>query len=168
MSVELFTATSRITGEIRTRHIHIRDELNETRRSILIFDRVVVSELGDLKAPRLVSGGAWLEKSTVLLALPVKIKGTTSMLTQRSLQSRLGRNEHRILVDLPEFRIVGNFYFVGSFRIESALRRDRMPFVSLSSAEVTFLPDPAISFTADEIVLNADQVRMLCTGFEST
>jgi hypothetical protein len=88
------------------------------------------------------------------------------MLTQRTIQSRLGKNEYRILVDMPPFRVEGNLYFVGKLRIEDVLRRDRAPFGSLSNAQVTYLPDPAISFLADEVAFNCDRVKMLCTDYK--
>ena len=166
MGVELFTTTSRITGEITTTHIHVRDELNDTRVSILVFRKMEVAALHDLKAARLESTDAWLEKDELLLAVPYHVKGTTSMLTQRTIQSRLGKNEHRILIDLPPFRVEGNLYFVGKLRIEDVLRRDLVPFGSLSNAQVTYLPDPAVSFVADEIAFNCDLVKMLCTDYK--
>ena len=166
MTVELFTTMSRITGEITTHHIHVRDELNDTRVSILVFRKMKVAALHDLRAPRIDSATAWLEKDDVLLAVPYHVKGTTSMLTQRTIQSRLGKNEHRILVDLPPFRIEGNLYFVGKLRVEDVLRRDRTPFGSLSNAQVTYVPDPAVSFVVDEIVFNCDRIKMLCTDYE--
>ena len=165
MGVELFTTVSRIAGEITTHHIHVRDELNDTRVSILVFRKMEVAALHDLRAARLESTDAWLEKDEVLLAVPSHVKGTTSMLTQRTIQSRLGKNEHRILVDLPPFRIEGNLYFVGKLRVEDVLRRDRATFGSLSSAQVTYLPDPAVSFVADEIAFNCDRVKMLCIDY---
>jgi hypothetical protein len=78
----------------------------------------------------------------------------------------LGKNEHRILIEVPPFRLQGNFYFVGKLRVEDALRRDQAPFGLLSYAEMTYLPDPSISFAVDEIVFNCSRVKMLCTEFE--
>jgi hypothetical protein len=166
MAVELFTTASRITGEITTTHIHVRDELNDTRVSILVFRKMLVSTLYDLRAARLESTDAWLEKDEILLAVPSHVKGTTSVLTQRTIQSRLGKNEYRILVDLPPFRVEGNLYFVGKLRIEDVLRRERVPFGLLSKAQVTYLPDPSVLFFADEIAFNCDRVKMLCTDYE--
>jgi hypothetical protein len=144
----------------------VRDELNDARVSVLLFHEMEVASLHDLDAPRVHSGEAWVDKDQILLAVPVKVKGTTSMLTQRALQSRLGKNEHRILIDIPPFRVQGNFYFVGNLRIEDALRRDQAPFGSLNYAEMTYLPDPSVSFAVDEIVFNTARVQMLCTEFE--
>jgi hypothetical protein len=167
MSVELFTATSRVTGEITTHHIHMRDELNDPRLSILILNHMEVALLSDLRASRLTSSEGWLQKGDVLLAVPYKVKGTTSILAQRSISSRLGKNEHRILVELHPFRIVGNLYLAGKFSVRNALRRDQVSFSTLSNAEVTFLPDPSISFVIGEVVFNTRQVKMLCAGFET-
>ncbi len=166
MPVELFTTTSRVTGEVVTHHIHIRDELNDERLSMLIFARMEVAALSDLRSARLHSREAWLAKDEVLLAVPCKVKGTTSMLAQHSIRSRLGRNEHRVLIEIPPFRIVGNLYVVGKFRIQDALRRDPVPFAFLTNAQATFLPDPAISFVADELVFNTGRVKMLCSRFK--
>jgi hypothetical protein len=166
MAVELFTSMSRITGEIATHHIHVRDELNDTRVSILVFRKMKVAMLRDLQGQRISSTGAWLEKTEILIAVPYHVKGTTSMLTQRTIQSRIGRNEHRILIDLPPFRIEGDLYFVGKLRVEDVLRRDRAPFGALSNAQVTFLPDPSVSFVAEEIAFNCDRVKMLCTAYK--
>ena len=94
MEVELFSPVSRITGEITTHHIHVRDELNDSRLSILVFQKIEVADLNDLQAPRITSRDAWLEKDDILLAVPYHIRGTTSMLTQRAIQSRLGKGEH--------------------------------------------------------------------------
>jgi len=168
MSVELFTSSSRILGQIRTRHIHVRDELNDATRSLLIFDQMEVASLNDLRGHRLVSKNAWLSKSLVLLAVPSKIKGTTSVLTQRSIRDKLGKNEHRILADISPFRVLGDLYFAGQFRAEDALRREGVPFASLLRAEVAFLPDPGVSFALDEVVLNTEAVEMLCTDFVTT
>ena len=166
MEVELFTTVSRVTGEITTHHIHVRDELNDTRVSILVFQKIEVAVLNDLPSPRISSRDAWLEKDEILLAVPYHIKGTTSMLTQRAIQSRLGKGEHRILLDLPPFRVEGNFYFAGNLRVEDALRRDRIPFGALTNAKVTFLPDPAVSFFVDEVAFNCDRVKMLCADYK--
>ena len=166
MEVELFTTMSRVVGAITTHHIHIRDELNDTRVSILVFQEMECATLSDLQATRIASRDAWLEKDEILLAVPYHIKGTTSMLTQRAIQSRLGKGEHRILLDLPPFRVEGNFYFAGKLRIEDALRRDRSPFGSLTNAEVTYLPDPAVSFVVDEVAFNCDRVKMLCADLK--
>src|SRR5512143_4051347 len=92
IAVEVYTATSRITGGIRTPHPHIRDELNDPRLSLLIFHEMEVAALSDLRASRLTSGEAWLKKDEVLLAVPHNPKGTTSILAQRTIESRLGRN----------------------------------------------------------------------------
>ncbi len=166
MAVELFTPLSRITGEITTHHIHVRDELNDTRVSILVFREAQIADLNALRAPRVKSGEAWLEKSDILLAVPSRIKGTTSMLTQRALQSRMGKNEHRLLLEVPPFRVEGNYYFAGPLHVEDALRRDRVPFGALSNVQVTYLPNPSVSFVADEVAFNVEQVKMLCTEFE--
>ncbi len=165
--VELFTATSRITGEILTHHIHIRDELNDERLSMLIFAQMEVATLSNLRGARLHSREAWLAKDDVLLAVPCRVKGTTSMLAQHSIRSRLGKNEHRVLIEIPPFRVVGNLYFVGKFRIQDALRRDPVPFAFLTGAQATFLPDPTISFVADELVFNTGRVKMLCSRFKT-
>ena len=167
MAVELFTSTSRITGEVRTRHIHVRDELNDTHRSVFIFDGMQVASLHDLRAPRLVSKSAWLSKSAVLLAVPGKIKGTTSVLAQRSIQYKLGKNEHRVLAEVPPFHVAGNVYFAGQLRLEDALRREGVPFVSLGRAEVAFLQNPEVLFAVDELVFNTEAVEMLCAEFET-
>ena len=167
MPVELFTAMSRITGQITTHHVHVRDELNDTRRSILIFRDMGVADLHDLCAPRLESAEAWIEKDEILLVVPYRIKGTTSMLAQRTIQSRLGKNEHRVLIDVPPFRVEGNHYFAGQLHVEDALRRDRAPFGALSHVLVTFLPNPSVSFEADEIAFNSGRVTMLCSSFET-
>jgi hypothetical protein len=165
MEVELFSSVSRITGEITTHHIHVRDELNDSRVSILVFQKIAVASLNDLHAPRVTSRDAWLEKDDILLAVPYHIKGTTSMLTQRTIQSRLGKGEHRVLIDLSPFRVQGNYYFAGKLRVEDALRRDRVPFGALTNAEVTYLPDPAISFFVDEIAFNCERISMLCADY---
>ena len=167
MPVEVYTATSRITGTIASRHIHVRDELNDIRLSLLIFNNVVMAELNDLRALRFSGGEAWIDKAAILLTVPRKVKGATAALAQRSIQSKLGKNEHRILLDIPPFRVVGNFYFVGRFQIQDALRRDSAPFATLSNAQVTFLPDPAISFITNEIVFNVRRVEMLCAQLKS-
>lgn len=166
MSVELFTGMSRITGQIITHHIHVRDELNDGRVSILVFREMEVTDLHDLRAPRLSSSEAWIEKSEILLGVPYRIKGTTSMLTERALQSRLGKDEHRLLLDIPPFRVEGNYYHAGTLHIDDALRRDRTPFGALNNVLVTYLPDPSVSFVVDEVAFNFDQVKMLCTEFE--
>ena len=166
MPVELFTVTWRVTGTINTHHIHIRDELNDTRRSVLVFREIKVAELNDMRAPRITGKASWIDKSTVLFAVPQKVRGVTSTLTQRTIQSRLGKNEHRLLLALPSWRIIGHFYFVGRFQVEDALRRDSAAFGSLSNVEVTFLPDPSISFVADELAFNIKQVNMLCSQFD--
>lgn len=166
MPVEFFTETSRIVGDISTQHIHVRDELNDGRTSILLFHRLEMSDL-HAQAAQVTSAGAWLEKSAVLLAVPYRIKGTTSMLTQRTIQARLGKDEHRILIDVPPFRVQGNFLLAGKPRVEDILRRDRVPFALVTQAEVTYLPDPAVSFTVEELVFNCEQLKMLCTSFET-
>lgn len=166
MPVELFTATWRVTGAINTNHIHIRDELNDTRRSVLVFREIEVADLNDMRAPRVTGNESWIDKSTVLFAVPQKIRGATSTLAQRTIQSRLGKNEHRLLLSLPSWRIIGHLYFVGRFQIEDALRRDSAAFGSLSNVEMTFLPDPSISFVADELAFNIHQVSMLCSQFD--
>jgi hypothetical protein len=166
MQAEVFTATWRVTGTINTHHIHIRDELNDTRRSVLIFREVQVADLKDMRAPRVKGNESWIDKSTILFAVPQKVRGATSTLTQRTIQSRLGKNEHRLLLALPCWRVIGHFYFVGRFQVEDALRRDSAAFGSLSNAEVTFLPDPSISFVADELAFSISQVNMLCSQFD--
>ena len=166
MPVEVFTATWRVTGTISTHHIHIRDELNDTRRSVLIFREIQVAELNDMRAPRVMGHESWIDKSTILFAVPQRVKGVTSTLTQRTIQSRLGKNEHRLLLALSDWRIVGHFYFVGRFHVEDALRRDSAAFGSLSNVQITFLPDPSISFVADELAFNVRQVSMLCSRFD--
>ena len=166
MDVELFTPQSRITGQIVTHHIHVRDELNDSRLSILVFREAEIASLHDLRAPRVDAGDAWLEKNEILLAVPYRIKGTTSMLTQRALQSRLGKNEHRLLLKMGVFRVEGNFYHAGKLRIEDVLRRDRAPFGALNNVHVTCLVNPSVSFVADEVALNVEQVKMLCTEYE--
>jgi hypothetical protein len=167
VAVEVYTAMSRITGGIRTPHLHIRDELNDPRVSLLVFYEMEVAALSDLRSPRLVSGEAWLRKDEVLLAVPHKAKGTTSYLAQQTIESRLGRNEHRLLFEVPPFRVVGNLYFVGKLQIQDALWRDANRFASVSDAEVTSLVDPAVSFAVDEVVLNTARVSMLCTQFDA-
>lgn len=166
MDVELFTPHSRITGQIVTHHIHVRDELNDSRLSILVFRQSEIASLHDMRAPRVGSGDAWLEKSEILLAIPYRIKGTTSMLTQRALQSRLGKNEHRLLLELGPFRVEGNYYQAGQLHIEDVLRRDRVPFDVLNSVHVACLTNPSISFVTDELAFNTEQVKMLCTEYE--
>ena len=166
MDVELFTPQSRITGQIVTHHIHVRDELNDTRLSVLVFHQAEIASVNDLRAPRVDAGDAWLEKSEILLAVPYRIKGTTSMLTQRALQSRLGKNEHRLLLEMGVFRVEGNFYHAGTLRIEEVLRRDRVPFGVLNNVHVTCLTNPSISFVADELAFNTEQVKMLCAEYE--
>jgi hypothetical protein len=168
LPIELFTSMSRITGTVVSRHIHVRDELNDSRLSLLIFGEMELATLGDLRAPRLVSADACLRKDEVLLAVPYKVKGTTSVLTQRSIQSRLGRNEVRLLLDTGPFRVAGNFYYVGSFQIEDSLWRDSGHFAALTNAEITYLPDSAISFACDELAFNTARVDMVCADFEWT
>ena len=166
MPVEVFTSTWRVTGTINTHHIHIRDELNDTRRSVLIFREIQVAELNDMSAPRVAGDASWIDKSTILFAVPQRVRGVTSTLTQRTIQSRLGKNEHRLLLALPSWRIVGHFYFVGRFQVEDALRRDSAAFGSLSNVQMTFLPDPSISFVADEVAFSIKKVSMLCSQFK--
>lgn len=167
MPVEVFTWTSRIAGTINTHHIHIRDELNDSRLSMLIFREMQVNDLYDLRGPRLLAREAWIDKGTILIAIPQKVRGITSTLTQRSMQSRLGKNEYRILIELPPFRVVGNFYLLGRFQIEDALWRDTGDFAPLSNAEVTCLSNPAVSFAAEELVFSVKQVKMFCSQFET-
>ena len=167
MPVELYTTMSRIVGEVVTHHVHLRDELNDTRMSILVFDDIEMAALYDLKSPRITSTEAWVEKDEILLAVPYRIKGMTSMLTRRAIQSRLGKNDHLILLDIPPFRVQGHFFHAGKLRIEDALRRDRVPFGLLGNAHISFLPDPDVSFVADDLVFNCDRVKMLCSKFET-
>ena len=166
MPVEVWTAFSKIEGTITTHHIHVRDELNDRRRSLLIFNEMEVAQLDNLCAPRLLSGEAWLAKDAILFAVPRKVKGVTSTLVQRSLQSRLGKNEHRVLIQVPPFRLVGNFHFVGRFQIQDALQRDQADFGLLTHAEVTLLPDPTVSFATQEVVFAMQHVKMFCAQFE--
>ena len=158
---------SRITGGIRTPHLHIRDELNDPRLSLLIFYEMEVAALSDLRSPRLVSGEAWLRKDEVLLAVPRKAKGSTPILAQRTIESRLGRNEHRLLLEVPPFRVEGNLHFEGKLLVQDALCRDGSRFASLSDVEVMSLADPAVSFAVNEVVLNTARVSMLCTQFDA-
>jgi hypothetical protein len=166
MPIELFTDTLYITGEISTRNIHIRDELNDTRRSLLVFSEMEAATLGDMRAPRISSDDACIKKDEILLAIPRKVKGSTSALTQRSIQARLGKNEHRLLLDIPPFRVKGNFYFVGTFRVEDTWWRDTAPFVALTNAQISYLPNPGISFAVDEVAVSAQKVRLLCAEFK--
>ncbi len=165
MPVEIFTTATRVTGVINTHHIHIRDELNDTRHSVLLFQEMQVSDLGDLRGTRIAGHDAWIDKAAILLAVPQRVKGHTWTLAQRTIQSRLGRNEHRLLIELTPWRVVGNFYFVGRFQVIDALRRDSAAFAPMSNAEVTFMPDSSISFVVDELAFNVKQVKMLCSQF---
>ena len=70
MPVEVFTTTWRVTGTINTHHIHVRDELNDTRRSVLVFREIQVAELNDMRAPRVMGNESWIDKSTILFAVP--------------------------------------------------------------------------------------------------
>ncbi len=166
MSVELFTDMLRVTGNILTYHVYVRDELNDARQSLLIFTDIRTEQLSRLDLPPFNGRETWLSKDQVLLAMPHQVKGVTSTLTQRAIHARLGKNEHRILLDIPPFRVIGTWYFAGRFQIEDALQRDMPPFATVSDAEVTWLPDPSISFITDEVIFNTSRVKMLCARFD--
>jgi hypothetical protein len=168
LPVELFTAASRVTGTVVSRHIHIRDELNDARLSALVFTEMQVATLSDLRGARVVSGDAWLKKTEILLAVPLKVKGATSALAQRSIQTRLGKNEQRILLDLVPFRVEGTFFYAGKVRVDDPPWREGGVFASLSDVQVTFVPDPAISFAVDELSFNTERIAMFCADFQMT
>jgi len=164
MPVELFTTGSRLAGEIETHHIHIRDVLNDATKGYLIVHRASLASLLNLKAPPVSSQETRINKDAIILAIPRKVRGTTAMLKQRILHSRLGRNEYRVLLEVYPFQVVGNLHVIGSFDVQEAIFKLDETFISLSRATVTYLPVPSVAFAVQEIVVNRDYGQILCAN----
>lgn len=165
MPVELFTAHSHITGKHRTRHIHIRDALNEAKESYLDLQAVSIDYLEDAQRPSVSSIEARLDKEAIILAIPHRVKGHTEVIKRRALLAQAGKLEDRLLISAPPFQISGNLKLPRGYDVKDALNRMEETFITLSEVAVRYLPLASVSFTVQEIVINRDYIQMVCAGF---
>ena len=165
MPVELFTAHSRITGKHRTRHIHIRDALNEAKESYLDLQAASIDYLEDAQRPSVSSIEARLDKEAIVLSIPHRVKGHTEVIKRRALLAQAGRLEDRLLISSPPFQISGNLKLPRGYDVKDALNRMEETFITLSEAAVRYLPLASVSFTVQEVVVNRDYIQMVCGGF---
>lgn len=165
MPVELFTAHSRITGKHRTRHIYIRNALNEAKESYLDLQAVSIDHLEDAQRPSVSSIEARLDKGAIILAIPHRIKGHTEVIKRRALLAQAGRLEERLLISAPPFQISGDLKLPRGYDVKDALNRMEETFITLSEVAVRYLPLASVSFTVQEIVVNRDYIQMVCAGF---
>jgi hypothetical protein len=165
MPIELFTAHSRITGKHRTRHIHIRDALNEAKESYLDLQAASIDYLEDAQRPSVSSIEARLDKEAIILAIPHRVKGHTEVIKRRALLAQAGRLEDRLLISAPPFQISGNLKLPRGYDVKDALNRMEVTFITLSEVAVRYLPLASVSFTVQEVVVNRDYIQMVCGGF---
>jgi len=165
MPVEFFTAHSRITGKHCTRHIYIRDALNEAKESYLDLQAVSIDYLEDAQRPSVSSIEARLDKEAIILAVPHRVKGHTEVIKRRALLAQAGRMEDRLLISAPPFQISGNLKLPRGYNVKDALNRMEETFITLSEVAVRYLPLASVSFTVQEIVVNRDYIQMVCAGF---
>lgn len=165
MPVELFTAHSRITGKYPTRHIHIRDVLNEAKESYLDLQAISIDYLEDAQRSSVSSMEARLDKGAIILAIPHRVKGHTEAIKRRAFLAQAGRLEDRLLISAPPFQISGNLRLPRGYDVRDALNRMEETFITLSEVVVRYLPLPSVSFTAQEIVVNREYIQMVCAGF---
>jgi hypothetical protein len=165
MPVELFTAHSRITGKYPTRHIHIRDALNEAQESYLDLQAANIDYLEDAQRPSVSSIEARLDKRAIILAVPHRVRGHTEVIKRRAFLAQAGRWEDRLLISVPPFQISGNLKLPRGYNVKDALNRMEETFIALSEVAVRYLPLASVSFTVQEIVVNRDYIQMVCAGF---
>jgi len=165
MPVELFTAHCRITGKHPTRHVYIRDALNEAKESYLDLQAASIDYLEDAQRPSVSSIEARLDKGAIILAIPHRVKGHTEVIKRRALLAQAGKLEDRLLISAPPFQISGNLKLPRGYDVKDALNRMEGTFITLSEVAVRYLPLASVSFTVQEIVVNRDYIQMVCAGF---
>lgn len=165
MAVEIFTAQCRITGNHRTRYVHIREVLNESKESYLDLEGVNLNYLQDAHKQPVQSMEARLDKGSIILAVPHHIKGHTEIIKRRKMIEYTGRTEDRLLIAAPPFQVSGNLKMPRGFDVRDALNRMEETFITLTEAAVHYLPRPSVSFTVQEVVLNREHIQMVCAGF---
>ncbi|KPK46628.1 MAG: hypothetical protein AMJ77_05590 [Dehalococcoidia bacterium SM23_28_2] len=164
LQTELFTNGSHMVGRLNMPPGQGRlvDVLNFRGESVIV--------LYDVEAKKLEPGSdevfAWpmaqIRREAILLAIPHDERSPAGE-DQRPLEY-VAKEPHRFSFLLTNFAVVGDFHLPRGADIGSVRPLNSSEFVPLTNAEATYLPDPALTWRADVIVVNAAKAELCYPG----
>lgn len=163
LKMEVFTDHHRIIGEIWTAQLRTNGTLNSQDLHLLL-ERASTKQLLRPAADTIASGFARVSKESILLVVPNEDNDAERTAQIAKIYSRPDLHQHRALIGLGNFEVSGNLHVDPAFALNEVLLYRNEFFVGLTDATFTFLPNPAIHFTANSVLINRGRVDFLCAG----
>lgn len=156
VSVDFFTTTHRISGQVQTGPRPFSDLLNDQSNSYLLVYNVYVSPLSRAAEVGDHAPVAYLSKENLCFAI------VSSREIRAPDRSRYSGQDHEALITMPRFEARGMVAGPRRLDIRSFSPTALDPFVVLIDASVQVADDPEIAFSGEAILVNRARLESYC------
>ena len=161
LPLEVVTDSRRIVGVAQHATV-VRpvDLLNWTTEALALADIAVTPLEGQAQAPHRWPQ-AHVAKQTIAMVIPHEVAPPAAAASTRPLEY-VEKRRWRVSVLLPCFMVTGYFHLSPAADPANASLFWNAGFVPLTEAEAVYLPDPATTWKASVIIVNAARVEAYC------
>jgi hypothetical protein len=163
LSMEVCTAYHRITGEALTIAFRTGGVLNSSLPYVMLHN-VSTGSLIRPQDPPIVSSHCRVTKTSIVLAIPNEAAENDRLARRPPTLLQRELLQHRVLIGLGDFEISGNLHMDKELSLETALLDRPETFVPLTSANIIYLPNLNLKFSASTVIINKNFVGFISAG----
>jgi hypothetical protein len=149
--VEIYTATAMVNGLVEPEGRRLSDMLN-ANSVLAIRDARSTSLLSNVEGSE---GSGWTRLPTdeILFVMPPGRESPRQM--------RIHRRKHRVRIQIGQFHIAGDAHALPGIRLDPYVLRQRMHFLAITDAHVSFMAEPVWERSAPVVLVNVRPVQDL-------
>ncbi len=156
ISAGIFTLTTAITCDIRSRQRRLTDYLNAADDHFFMVENARITTLASAGSAARVASFAQLNRDTVVFAIPYSGEAPDEDEQKRLVMVQ--KTPHQVILNAPPFTIQGSVHLLRETSLRDALLSYRQEFLPLTSAEAVYLPTGQ-RYSAGIIIVNRIRIE---------